>query len=825
MKPRQTKQFLMTTNIPSVPQQIVPRPSQLLSAQPVSLNIPNAPKLSISIPNAPDIKLQQNPNIPQAPKIATMRPSQLLSAQPVSLNIPNAPQLNVTVPNAPSLEQMNLQTKPRQTKQFLMTTNIPSVPQMVAPRPSQLLSAQPVALNIPNAPQLKLAIPSAPILLNPNSNIPTAPQIIAPRPSQLLSAQPVSLNIPKAPILTVAVPRAPMLKKFDVAAFKERQAKLRSAKKINTEEPDYKRIVSELEKRIQQLEGENKLLTSENELLKKGEKVKEGNEKEKEKGGVIGKFDKSAVAENETFRRMTLIETRRKSALNPLRNDPGLQLAILMKEKSDLQEINEKMLNMLTEKEVENKDLREEYNNFKEETKENEDKFIEHIQNLEDELEILKANPGAGNVEGIEQLIAEYNEYKNRMEKEIANYKSSQELLNQELEDKTQTLQKMKADIQRLEMDNLQFINKESSKEESAEQLNTYNNLISQIEVLKLKLRDAEDKAAMHEDNSTSILQQKDEEIKELSKRYEELQNTLKQGKEDSLAQSERLNQELNQKARDTEIFNKKIDGLQKELDDKTKALAELKALFEKKSQELLSMNENTSRLLETKETTIKQYESKLAEMTEDKTSLIEQNKELLDKLSGKATNSLNDLLESDNKGSTGTQSMENKLLHEEIKALRDRLEVQANDLVTLKSLEEQLKAVKEQNEKLAKECDSLRKNKEEEKDDLMKASLEKKTHDRWAKRQSFMPTEIPFANTIVLKREIDMLKQMKDNDNKYFQDQIEKLQTDLANERVKALTQNLENEQLIINYRNIINTVKIQCKKQGIALNMKFDM
>ena len=51
--------------------------------------------------------------------------------------------------------------------------------------------------------------------------------------------------------------------------------------------------------------------------------------------------------------------------------------------------------------------------------------------------------------------------------------------------------------------------------------------------------------------------------------------------------------------------------------------------------------------------------------------------------------------------------------------------------------------------------------------------------------------------------------------------DEIDKLKGDIANWKVKFLNQELENETMIVKYKNIIKSINNQCIKRGIDLNL----
>ena len=75
--------------------------------------------------------------------------------------------------------------------------------------------------------------------------------------------------------------------------------------------------------------------------------------------------------------------------LKKTENDSN-KLAEIVKEKEDLQEINEKMLDLLTEKELENEDLMEKLKDFELKSKLEIDQNEEKIKSLEEQLKLLE---------------------------------------------------------------------------------------------------------------------------------------------------------------------------------------------------------------------------------------------------------------------------------------------------------------------------------------------------------------------------------------------------------------------------------------------------
>ena len=133
---------------------------------------------------------------------------------------------------------------------------------------------------------------------------------------------------------------------------------------------------------------------------------------------------------------------RRKFSVG-IKVDKSMQITELLKEKNDLQEMNENMLNLLTEKELENEDLQEKFQDYKEEIKIEIKNYIDTIEELEGKLsESGMTKEDFDNK--IEEIIKEYNRYKERMEESIRQSINKEEKLNNKLDKKDKIIENMK---------------------------------------------------------------------------------------------------------------------------------------------------------------------------------------------------------------------------------------------------------------------------------------------------------------------------------------------------------------------------------------------
>ena len=589
---------------------------------------------------------------------------------------------------------------------------------------------------------------------------------------------------------------------------------------LNDDEEDPEKVIADLQEKVMRLEKMNKDLRSKNEGLKKNN-----------------------IENNSTMNRMSLVGLRRKFTsqgnFNEVQND-SVKLAEIIKEKDDLQEINEKMLDLLTDKELENEDLHQQLENYKLEMKIENEKNLEKIQNLEDKIVALEnSKEGSGGAFDIDDIINEYNNYKERIKKQINEYTKNEEDLKQQIEMKDRAIQRLNEEIQGLELENLQLVNNSENTNKIKEKgFLEIEQLKSENDKIKRDMGFLEEKLKMAEDNAEKSNKFHENEIINYQKRIEDEQNNLKIYKENKAKEINLLKTEITKNNREISLCSKKIEMTEKMLDDEKQKNFMIQNKLDKKVKELQEMNEYTKKLLTNKENLLSQYEEKIDEITKDKNNLVTQNKELLEKLKtkndentgeGGGTN-LAELINEDEDIKEELQHyiQENKLLNEEIKNLKDQLSSQAKDLVDLNSLDKEIEKLKAQNEALMNDNKEIKKELEEEKkkkeEDVIPQprkreytlmALEKKKVTI-SKKATILENEIEKIN---LEKQLNALKKMKDDEKKDYEEQLEKIKLELAMLKVKNLNQTYEMESLLVKYRNTIKSIASQCKKKGIKL------
>ena len=551
--------------------------------------------------------------------------------------------------------------------------------------------------------------------------------------------------------------------------------------------------------------------------------------------GKNDELKKNNIKNDSMIKRMSFIGIRRNFSFSPLKGVDEVKLASLMKEKNDLQEINEKLLNMVTDKELEIEELQENYDNYKNDMKKEIKKYLENIDELEDKIEILEENNQNKEKfdDNLEDIINEYNKYKVRMEKLLNEHIQKEEELQIEVGNKENMLQNIKSEMQNLELENIQLKNNNEQREKVLDNdLFNLDKALLENEKLKVENNMLQDKIKNIEESNKSLINSKDEEIKTLTEDLEFNNKNLSKIKEEKTKEITSLKSEINKYNKDINNLIKKNDALineDKELKEKNSIL---QGKLDKKIKELQEINESAKKLIENKENKIQEYEEKLDAMYKDKNQLIEQNHELLDKIKNMNTNNLGDILNEDeeNEGNEGNDNnYENALLHTEIKNLKEQLLKQAQDLVNLNAMEKEISRLKEENEKLLYDYKSLKEkiNKqkyEESADDLM--SSVKKLHEsiriskKLRKLSISSAKTLPLSNKKSIEKQLDTLKQINEDEKSRYMDEIDKLNGDIAVMKVKYMNQQLDNEMMIAKYRNILKSITEQCNKIGIKLN-----
>ena len=277
------------------------------------------------------------------------------------------------------------------------------------------------------------------------------------------------------------------------------------------------------------------------------------------------------------------------------------QVKELDEEKKDSNDTHEKLLNMLTEKEVENNELKEK---FKSGEHNEQNKFEDEINELKDQLQNMEEEYELYKIESDTQI--------NKLSQEKEELQREQHELKSQLIDIDNENQKLRDDITNLENEKNQL---EAEKMNIAADNDGRNELIAEIEALQNKLqevRDSKDKSLMttEQEKSAAINERKEIEalytqVKDQKFELEKQLTALRQSSQRELnSLTEKAKNDLNQKQNEINKISESLtkaektnDALKREIEKKEKMLTEQKEeaiSFKKVNENLKIINEKT---------------------------------------------------------------------------------------------------------------------------------------------------------------------------------------------------------------------------------------
>ena len=582
-------------------------------------------------------------------------------------------------------------------------------------------------------------------------------------------------------------------------------------------------------------ENANKIISD---LLEKNVLLEKTNKDLKNK---IESLTKKQTLNSSILTKIATVGLRKFTLKNDLQKD-SVKLAEITKEKDELQQINEKMLDMLTENELEIDDLNKKLEDCKLEAKIQNEKNLEQIKALEERIESLE------NTEKDNEFNEVFNEYENnkvKLQKQISGFTKLEEELNYQLDENDKKIKKLNDEIQNLQFENLRLLNQSDLQDKInqagyldmqklTEELNKYKN---EIETLTNDINKKKREMKSLEENKDKEIEKYVEDIEKLKKSNETLNNDLKR--------LDKLNTQLNNSNKEVSIS---MTYMEKTLNEEKEKNYKIQAKLDKNIKELKDINDYYKTLKTNNESLLSDYQKKIDELTNDKYSLISQNKELLEKLKEKKeeedqgvnlADMMGDEEEKDNKEETENSNTkdkenlafyknENQLLTEEIKGLKEQLNSQAHDLVELNTLEQNIVKLKIENDDLNKNNKELKEQLEQEKlkEKIAKPNTGLKGLSALRRVQTLSRKQTTKAANIekdklLLQKNYDRLKQLREDDKKNYEDQIEKLKLDIVTIKVKFLNKQYEEEKLLLKYKNTIKSIANQCKIKGIKLSL----
>ena len=473
---------------------------------------------------------------------------------------------------------------------------------------------------------------------------------------------------------------------------------------------------------IEELNQKNLLLEIENQNLKKklesNSEDKKTNKKMWWKLAFIGMKNKFKL----------------KTDVSKVQSDSA-KIAEIIKQKDDLQEINEKMIDMLTEKEIENENLNHEYEQYKVEVKCQNDKYLEKIEYLKNRIQELQASYKENQVFD----VLKDDEQMDNFKKQITDYENQQKELLYQINDKDQKIDDLNRTIKNMEMDYLSLSNKIDDQDKiNMEGINDNILLQEENKSLKMEIRSLKDTI---EKKRKEIEDLEEDQIKQLEIKQQEIDRLkgIIGNKAEEIEKLETQNKSLTIGFREK---NSQIIKIKEDLDEEKRKNTAIEEKLKKNTKELIEMKDYYNKFKTNNEKSLKEYEEKLDEIRENNKNLLQQNKELLAKIKENNTekkeeDNLADILEEEEErekqeklGTNYRQSEEinyykneNKLLTEEIKGLKEELSNNAHALIELDNLEKNLEKLKMENDELSNENKELKNKLEKEKQN----KLEKK--------------------------------------------------------------------------------------------------
>ena len=555
--------------------------------------------------------------------------------------------------------------------------------------------------------------------------------------------------------------------------------------------------------------------------------------------------------------RMAAVGLRKKFMLKSDTQNDSVKLAEVMKEKDELQQINEKMLDMLTEKELEIDELNENFEKYKLEQQMENEKNLEQIKNLEEKIEALE---DAQNENQLDDLYNEFDIQREKLMQQINDCTKLEEELNNQIEEKDNKIKKLNEEIQNLQFENLRLLDKSDEQDKinqagfmDMQKITEENNKYkSEIETLSNELKKKKKEIKTIDEEKTKEIEKYQEEIEKLKKNIES-----------KIVDINKLNEQNTKLNATNKEVNTFLVNMEKKLNEEKEKCFKVQSKLDKNTKELKNMNDYYKTLKTNNDNLLSQYQQKIDELTQEKTNLISQNKELLEKLKEKkeqeeepGTN-LADMMgeeeeekEKEEKKEESNEDNakikeelsfyknENKLLTEEVKGLKEQLNNQAHDLVDLNTLEKKLEQLKGENEALINNNKELKNNLEKERQKLKQKELtlskpnQKEDNLGLKKLNAFRrvatisrkekaKTVNIEKDKLLLQKNIEMLKKLKEDEKKYYEAQIEKIKIDMSMLKVKFLNKQYEDDTLLLKYKNTIKAISTQCKIKGIKLSL----
>ena len=483
------------------------------------------------------------------------------------------------------------------------------------------------------------------------------------------------------------------------------------------------------------------------------------------------------------------------------------KLSELIKEKNDLQDINEKMLDLLTEKELENEDLMDKMKENELKSKIEQEQNEEKIQSLEEKIKMLEDTKESSSHD-IDNIINEYTTFQEKLKSQIKELSTKEEELQAQNNLKENTIQKLSEEIRDLEIKNYQLkIQSEKMAELKQQETEEQEQLITDNISIRQNNEYLNEKLKLMEQNINRINKLKEEEINNLEKKLEDEKIDIKNYKENKAKEIIELKNKMNKTETEMKFLSDKITQNEKLFNQEKEKNFIIQTNLDKKAKELKEISEYTKKLLANKDTLISQYEEKISDMAKEKNNLISQNKELLEKLKSNKeelvpTKSLEDIMNDDDekneKENLDFYINENKLLNEEINGLKEQLSTKGKDLNELKELNEENIKLKMKNEKLSNENENMQNKLKEYQKQEMKSKLMSMQSKISVSMLKLRNESKKSADKLNYDKQINALKKLKEEEKEIYENEIKKIKSELVLMKMKNMKQ-----QALINATN----------------------
>jgi hypothetical protein len=331
------------------------------------------------------------------------------------------------------------------------------------------------------------------------------------------------------------------------------------------------------------------------------------------------------------------------SDLDNLDEETKNLLTMLMTENDDLKreknEVSDKALNMLTQKEVEIIELQEKIDDLKKTHQEEMNKIISKMgelksdlvdKNEDDERQSLNSEEAKMLLENYKELSDEYEDFKREaLEREkllIYEHEKIQRELDVSEKSYKTNIQELEGEIQKLktEMYNNEIERLQAEKDQQEDESKTM--LFVEIENLQQQVRALEDQKDKQEFKYKEQLSRLDEEIKELDKTNSQLKlqksdierelNTLKTNSNKNMKETqEKARVEVQVKEKEIQQLQERISNLCRENDSFKKEMELQKKNLEKHRNEYKELVENSKKIKENNTNELNKWEEKYSKL------------------------------------------------------------------------------------------------------------------------------------------------------------------------------------------------------------------